>query len=226
MKPYYQDDYVTIYHGDTRELLPKIEAADIIVTDPPYGINLQPQRGRTKPIASDSRRDAKALMWFLAQQCHRLTPEDSAHFFFAPWSEPWFQEILSEWFTVKSCIIWRKNVFGIGYHVRPQHEFCYLCHRGEPKPPTKPRSDVWDYPKVQSPEHSCEKPVELMSACLTYYDQLNPAGVVLDPFMGIGATLRAAKDLGRKAIGIEIEERYCEIAAKRMSQEILPLEVT
>ncbi len=66
-------------------------------------------------------------------------------------------------------------------------------------------------------EHPTQKPVELMSWVLSFYPTaLN----VIDPFMGSGTTLRAAKDLGRKAIGIEIEERYCEIAAKRMAQEV------
>jgi site-specific DNA-methyltransferase (adenine-specific)/modification methylase len=65
--------------------------------------------------------------------------------------------------------------------------------------------------------HPTEKPVELMRWCI----QQCPAGVVLDPFMGSGTTLRAAKDLGRKSIGVELEERYCEIAAKRLGQEVL-----
>jgi DNA modification methylase len=68
--------------------------------------------------------------------------------------------------------------------------------------------------------HPTQKPLELMSWCLSFYKD---AETILDPFMGSGTTLRAAKDLGRKAIGIEIEEKYCEIAAKRMAQEVLAL---
>jgi len=69
-------------------------------------------------------------------------------------------------------------------------------------------------------EHPTQKPLDLMRWCLGFFPE---AQTVLDPFMGSGTTLRAAKDLGRKAIGIEIEERYCEIAAKRMAQEVLAL---
>ena len=79
-------------------------------------------------------------------------------------------------------------------------------------------SDVIRAPRTTNEHHPTEKPVRLMSAILEWTQ-----GVVLDPFMGSGTTLRAAKDLGRKAIGIEIEEKYCEIAAKRLSQEVLPL---
>ena len=68
--------------------------------------------------------------------------------------------------------------------------------------------------------HPTQKPLALMRWCLEFFPN---AKTILDPFMGSGTTLRAAKDLGRKAIGIEIEERYCEIAAKRMVQEVLPL---
>lgn len=69
-------------------------------------------------------------------------------------------------------------------------------------------------------DHPCERPVALYRWALNYIPPAR-AGLVLDPFMGSGTTLRAAKDLGRKAIGIEIEERYCEIAARRMAQEVL-----
>jgi site-specific DNA-methyltransferase (adenine-specific) len=70
--------------------------------------------------------------------------------------------------------------------------------------------------------HPTQKPVSLMRWCIEFFPH---ARTILDPFMGSGTTLRAAKDLGRKAIGIEIEERYCEIAAKRLSQMALPLQV-
>lgn len=78
-------------------------------------------------------------------------------------------------------------------------------------------SDVWDFRKVQAPVHSCEKPEALLRRCVEF----SGGELILDPLMGSGTTLRAAKDLGRKAIGIEIEERYCEIAANRLRQEVL-----
>jgi len=221
MKPYYKDSSVTIYHGDCREVLPQISSVDMVITDPPYGISLQPQRKITKAIAGDGRRDAKSLLWFCLPYLYQMIPDNSAHFFFAGWSEAWVKDVLAEWFTVKACIVWRKNMFGIGYHTRPQHEFLYLCHKGEPAPPEKPDSDVWDIPKVQNPVHSCEKPSQILTKCIRYY---SIPQIVLDPFMGSGATLRAAKDMGCKAIGIEVEEEYCEIAANRMCQEVLNLE--
>jgi site-specific DNA-methyltransferase (adenine-specific) len=218
MKPYYQDNFVTIYHGDCREVLPLIKGEFQVVTDPPYGISLEPQRERTQAIEGDTRRHAKSLLWFSLPYLFEVMPKDSAHFVFSRWSEVWVYSVLSEWLKVKSCIVWRKNLFGIGYHTRPQHEFIFLCHKGEPVPPERPTSDVWDVDRVRAPEHSCEKPVSLLTKCLSYYAATQPA---LDPFMGSGTTLRAAKDLGRKAIGIEIEERYCEVAAGRMAQEVM-----
>jgi len=76
-------------------------------------------------------------------------------------------------------------------------------------------------PKGINKTHPCEKPIELLTWCIGF---TGGAQTILDPFMGSGTTLRAAKDLGRKAIGCELEERYCEIAAKRMSQEVLDFE--
>ena len=220
-KPYYDDgNGIVIYLGDCRTILPHLEPVDLVLTDPPYGINLQPPRGLTRAIKGDERRDAKSLLWFTMPYLYAMVPDNSAHFFFAGWSETWVKDVLAEWFTVKSCIVWRKNMFGIGYHVRPQHEFIYLIHKGEPVPPEKPCSDIWEADKIQAPEHSCEKPTPLLERCITYYGAQK---TILDPFMGSGTTLRAAKDLGRKCIGIEISREYCDIAIRRLQQEVLPL---
>lgn len=218
IKPYYEQDGITIYCGDCRDILPQLGLFDLVVTDPPYGIELQPQRGITVAIKGDTEREAKALLWFVAQWSFYHTPDNTPHFFFGPWSEPWYQQILSEWFDIKSCIVWKKNMFGIGYHTRPQHEFCYLVHKGDVKPPLKAKSDVWEFPKVQAPEHSCEKPIDLIAECLGYY---GTAKSVCDPFMGSGTTLVAAKLRGLKAVGIEINEQYCEIAKRRLAQGVL-----
>ena len=218
MTPYYQDDWATIYHGDCREVLPKLEGVDLVLTDPPYGISLQPPRGLTDAIQGDGRDEAKQLLSTLLRWMAIHTLSNSAHFIFAGWSEDWVPRMIREWFTVKACIVWKKNVWGIGYHTRPQHEFIYLVHHGSPEPPEEPCSDVWEFPRSSAPIHSCEKPVKLLSQAIQLYDT---ARFILDPFMGSGTTLRAAKDLNRQAIGIEIEEKYCEIAANRMSQEVL-----
>ncbi len=217
MKPYYSDDYATIYLGDCREILPQLEPVDLVLTDPPYGIDLKPPRGITQAIKGDSRREAKALFWAVAEWAFNNTPENTEHFFFSGWSETWVKEILAEWFTVKACIVWVKNNFGIGYYYRPQHEFIYVCHKGKPDKPSEAKSDVWLQAKIQAPDHSCEKPPKLIQRLI----EDSKSQIVLDPFMGSGTTLVAAKNLNRKSIGIEIEEKYCEIAAKRLSQEVL-----
>jgi len=217
LKPYYEESGITIYHGDCRDVLPQLEHVDLVLTDPPYGINLKPPRGLTDKIVGDNRSDAINLLSYFVDWCKVGIMENTAHFFFAGWSEYWVQECLNRTFKVKSCIVWRKNNFGIGYHTRPQHEFIYLVHKNDPPVPPNPKSDVWDFDKVNTPTHSCEKPIKLLEECILYYpSQQN----LLDLFMGSGTILRAAKDLGRKAIGIEIEEKYCEIAAKRLQQEV------
>lgn len=219
MTPYYQDEYVTIYHGGCVDVLSAMPSAsvDAVITDPPYGIDLQPQRGRTQGIQGDVRRDAKSLWWSVVPHAYRIATNDSAHLFFGGWSEVWAKEVLENWFTVKGCIVWKKHVFGIGYYLRPQWELGWYCHKGKPEVPGTAQSDVWEVKREMAPDHSCQKPTALMERAV----RLCGGNVVLDPFMGSGTTLVAAKNLGRKAIGIEIEERYCEIAANRCIQGVL-----
>ena len=221
MTPYYDKDGITIYHGDARHVLPHIATGSVssIVTDPPYGMNLQPQRGATKAIEGDERRMAKSLWWAVMPDCIRVLQDNSKALFFGRWSEEWAKPVLEEFFTVKGCIVWVKNVWGIGYYIRPQWELCWYCHKGEPEVPDDAPSDVWDFRKVHEQIHSCEKPVALLKNAV----RMCGPGTVLDPFMGVGSTLRAAKDEGRKAIGIEIEEEYCEAAVQRLRQGVLNL---
>jgi len=189
---------------------------DAVVTDPPYGISLSPQRGLTDPIANDGRDDAKRLWASFVPEAFRVARADSASLFFSGWSEVWVKDLLAEYFTVKACVVWVKNVWGIGYYTRPQHEFAWYCHKGKPPTPDEPQSDVWNFPREMSPLHSCQKPVALLKKAVRF---CAPEGaVILDPFLGSGTTAVACKETGRHYIGIEIEPKYCDIARRRVAE--------
>lgn len=206
MNPYYERGGITIYHGDCREILPHVQA-DVLVTDPPYGIDYDggaSQKnsqslgcivGDSEPFDPEFMLGFRDVLTWGANNYARRLPESGQ-------------------FYVWDKVL--KNDLGVRI---AECEFAWH------KLGTKPRMfrHLWSgaYRASESgvrSQHPTQKPVALMSWCIS----LVAEGVIADPFMGSGTTLRAAKDLGRKAIGIEIEERYCEIAAKRLSQEVLP----
>lgn len=208
MKPYYQDDLVTIYLGDCREIMPTITRPDLVLTDPPYGI------GRDGKPASTSRHGGHKGYPFLGWDSDRPAREtfDLVRFVSADqiiWGANYFADLLppsSRW------LIWDK-----GQRIdQADAELAWTSFDAPVRVFTLNRVVLMGDGAV----HPTQKPVQLMSWCLNL---AGGSGSVLDPFLGSGSTLRAAKDLGRRAIGIEIEERYCEIAAKRMSQEVLTL---
>lgn len=207
----------TLILGDCREVLPTLGKVDAVVTDPPYGISLAPQRRLTQAIQGDGRDEAKELWAFLAEQVIRLAKPDTGHMFWTRWSETWTKDVLSRRMTVKSCVVWAKNMWGIGYYTRPQHEMAWYCHVGKPPVPKTADSDLWSVAKIQAPIHSCEKPAELMKRCVRLCDHSGD-GVVLDPFMGVGSTGVAAVSLGRSFIGVELDQTYFDLACFRVEQ--------
>ena len=219
-KPYYSDDHVTIYHGDCREILPDLGRVDLVLTDPPYGINYVSNSGvwkGTTPITNDGAR----LSLRLYRNVLRVLQADHVLWFtrWDAWPDVWVD--LGMWFPMRGLLVWDKASSGMGdlKHWGPSYELIASAGVGQIVGPRD--GSVLRYPTVPSHGrlHPTEKPVEMLSHLIAKLD----AGTVLDPFMGSGTTLRAAKDLGRKAIGIELEERYCEIAAKRCAQEVLAL---
>jgi DNA modification methylase len=215
MKPYYQDDAVTIYHGDAREVLGEPIACatfDLLLTDPPYGIG----EGNAKRIASRSNL-AKSRDYGDAQWDSRTPDKD-------------LMDIAIDY--CEEAIIWGGNYFELppqrGWLVwdkdNGDNDFAD-CELAWTNLEQAVRKFKWRWAGMLQEnmaskdvrEHPTQKPLALMLWCLGFAPE---ARTILDPFMGSGTTLRAAKDLGRKAIGIEIEERYCEIAAKRMAQEV------
>ena len=208
MKPYYQDHSVTIYHGNCRKILPEIQPVDLVIADPPYGMSFQSnfriekhlkiQGDKTLPIDLIEASIAKALR---------------AAYVFCRWDN------LSEMPKPKSVLAWVKNNWSMGdlehEHGR-QWEACCFYAMEEHKFITR-IPDVIMADRTGNDLHPTEKPESLINKIIA----ANIGDLILDPFMGSGTTLRCAKDLGRKGIGIEIEEKYCEIAAKRMQQEVL-----
>lgn len=210
MKEYYKDSAVTIYHGDCMEILSALGKADLVLTDPPYGVGENAHR-----IASRTK---------LA----KTTDYGEFDWDKEPASD---EEIAATMAAAPRCIIWGGNYFKVppsrGWLVWDKQNSgnfadCELAWTNL-KTSVRIFRHLWNgmirageergIPRV----HPTQKPTELMRWCLGFEPT---AQTILDPFMGSGTTLRAAKDLGRKAIGIEIEEKYCEIAARRMSQEV------
>jgi DNA modification methylase len=207
---YYEDDACTIYHGDCRELLPTL-TADVLVTDPPYGFDYTTGRPRAEGNARSIRNDhdvsiRSAVLDWWADRGPALV--------FGSWRVP-------KPAGTKGVLVWDKGgALGMGDLSMPwkfDHEDIYVLGSGFVG--RRDCGSVLRHPPVQSVAraHPNEKPVGLMSALLAKC----PPGTVLDPCMGVGSVLRAAKARGRHSIGIEIEERYCEVAAKRLAQEVL-----
>lgn len=212
LEPYYQDGTVTIYHGDCRELVPTLGAVALVVTDPPYGIGIHTQ---TNNLDSPWRDDegAPRLSHILVGQEHCI------------WGGNYFADQLP---PSEGWLVWIKRPAGWDFDCDSRSyavlEMAWTDY------PMKPRMKhhVWDG-GLRSGDasnrefcHPTQKPLELMRWSIALS---TTTGLVLDPYMGSGTTLRAAKDLGRPAVGIEREERFCEVAANRMAQESLFSEV-
>lgn len=211
VEPYYQDDSVTIFHGDCREILP-VCAADVVLTDPPYGVGIEYGQ------FSDTRDELRSLIssvFPLLKTCApvvALTPGIANLSLWpdADWCLAW------TWPHTGSTGKWGFNQWGpiLVWGTDP-----YLAARLGRNP------DVIQCGSGDEPlplGHPCPKPMRAWRRILMRVSL--PGQAIIDPFMGSGSTLRAAKDLGRKAIGIELEEKYCELAALRMGQEVLDLE--
>ena len=212
--PYYTDEQVTLYHGDCREITDWL-AADVLVTDPPYGVayvsNLNRDRRNVKrgrPVAGDgdtSVRDAAVAAW-----------ADRPALVFGRWDMP-------RPIGVRRRLIWDKGAtVGMGDLSIPwgsSDEEIYVLGAGfvGKRSGSVIRSQMLMSGDRERPDHPTPKPVGLMEALVAKC----PPGVVADPFAGSGATLLAARNQGRRSIGVEIDERYCELIARRMSQGVL-----
>ena len=221
MRPYFEDDAVTIYHGDYREILPTLPPVDLVLTDPPYGIGLN----------TDNSRFSGGTAGNIAKRGNGIGSANGAsvigddHPF-----DPAFllmygtQQIIWGWnhypdkLPPGTCLVWLKRYDEAFGSFLSDAETAWMS-KGHG---VHCKRDLTNNAIANERVHPTQKPVGLMKWCI---EKAGSVGTILDPFMGSGTTLRAAKDLGRKAIGIEIEERYCEIAAQRMAQSVLAFDV-
>jgi site-specific DNA-methyltransferase (adenine-specific) len=226
MLPYYDQDGITIYHGDCREVLPMIEpdSVDLVLTDPPFNVGFDYKNGfdDDRPleeygewlrscIAATDRVlvDGGWSFWWMAMRhCHQ-------------WSF-WFPEGWRIFAAAKNFVQFRPT------EVQWSWDPVVFWQRGNRKAKPIAGKRDWHIANTaalileKSNGHPCPRPIDTARYIVSLVS--HPESVVLDPFMGSGTTLRAAKDLGRHAIGIEIEERYCDIAVKRLQQQVLALE--
>lgn len=216
-EPYYQDSHCTIYHGDCREIMPSINT-DLVIADPPYNAGLSYGDG-----TNDSMSWVDYTRWLSI--CIELMEASSSGPVFVFLSVNGLLALVPVRCPRHVCV-WNKPMsFSArlgGSPFLPHWEPCAVfgkVHGIGGRVPDWYLSDVWSHNTAPRNGHPCPKPESLLTQIIA----ASPAETVLDPFMGSGTTLRAAKDLGRRAIGIDIEERYCEIAARRLAQEVLAL---
>ena len=205
-KPYYEDEEhgIVIYHADCRELLPLLPRVDLLLTDPPYGINITQMtlgNGRNPIYRGANHWDqcAPDIQIWVEHASHAVVW--GGNYFCMPPSSRWF--------------VWDKLTGDNDY---ADCELAWTNGAGVVKKYTQ----LWKGVNAREPHerrvHPTQKPLGLMKWCLGFFPK---AETVLDPFMGSGTTLVACKQLGRRGIGIELDERYCEIAARRLSQWML-----
>ena len=218
LKPYYEHAGITIYHGDCREILPAV-SADAVITDPPYGVRLGSRTGTTryqnKPYLSieDDEAFVRDVCVPAVQSCIErfgrvvLTPGNRCMSFYPRPADVgiWYNPGATNRGAWGFCFA---NAFIFYYGHDPHNNGNGM----------KPNSLVGHCDPIEGIDHPCPKPL-LFGSWLVKRVTLS-GETMLDPFAGSGTYLVAAKNLGRRAIGIEIEEKYCEIAAKRLSQEV------
>ncbi len=249
MKPYYEHAGITIYHGDCEVILPELPSVDMVFTSPPYNLSVGTGGGfieaKKYPGArmgkwsggnlaygygehDDAMPYPEYVEWqkrILTLCWSRLSDDGAIYYNHKPRVQNGILQIpldLNPGLPVRQIVIWTR-AGGINFaptHYVPTHEWIVVFAKPSWRLKSKEASgvgDVWYFPQESGTEHPAPFPIGLPLRAM----ETSTDGLWLDPFSGSGTTLEAAKKMGRRAIGIEIEERYCEIAAKRLSQEVM-----
>lgn len=218
VRPCYEKAGIGIYQGDCLDVMPtfRSESVDFVLTDPPYLVRYEGRwDGARKQIVGD---DDPSWLEPAFKEIWRVMKPDTFCVSFYGW--PHTDTFLGLWkaigFRPVSHFAFVKAQWGLGRFTRGRHETAYLLAKGRPPKPKKAIADVIEWRRDKPKIHPNQKPVSTLTPLITSY--CPQGGLVLDPFMGGGSTLRAAKDLGVPAIGIEIDKEYCRKASDSMSQ--------
>ena len=209
MKPYYEDKYVTIYHGHCREILPTLPKVDLVLTDPPYGIGKDGQKQSTG--GHGGRKGYEFMGWDNIRpdkETFDLMRLGSSNQII--WGGNYFADLLpptSKW------LVWDK-----GQRINQSDgELAWTSFDGALRIYTVNRVELM----IDNSCHPTQKPIKLIAKVMADYSEVG--NTILDPFLGSGTTAYCAKKLNRHCIGIEIEEKYCEITANRCRQSVMEL---
>ena len=216
-----------VWNGDCLDfmkLLPD-KCIDLVLTDPPYGINYQSNMRVVSDKFDKLENDNNNSRFEAYADFHRILKDDCVAIVFCSFKNyaDDYNE-LKKYFDIKNCIIWDKGGGGIGdltHSLLTDYEMAIVAHKGQCLIRNKRDGSIWRQGKVfnLSMEHPTQKPVSLMGRIIQKFSDENT--LILDPFLGSGTTLVAAKQLKRNFIGIEISPKYCKIAEGRLRQELL-----
>jgi DNA modification methylase len=235
VRPYYEQDGITIYHGDYRDVLPSV-SAEVVLTDPPYSSGGFQESGKSS--GSIGTRDSRTIQFDnLSTRGYRLLMREALRhvnqcdeiLMFTDW-RMWiesFDAVEGAGWRVRNMLVWDKVQMGMGMPFRNQHELVVYGKRSPSKITAGNIGNVIRAKRSGNEHHPTEKPVDLLVQLLR--GCVN-TGLVVDPFAGSGSSLLAARALGRPALGVEIDEQHCETAARRLeearAQQTLPLEAS
>ena len=226
MSIYYQDDLITLYHGDAVEVLSELrpQSVNTVLTDPPFFMPAQQYAGRGGTwMRTWSDTSILATWWGVVVEAMTPVVKDDGHLlaFCDDASYPvFYPSIYTRWPNL-AALVWDKERPGMGTAWRMSSELIIAARKSSAHWSGGALGTVFRHPPVHHSErlHPVDKPVGLLQSLIK--PTTPEGGIVLDPFAGGGSTLLAARNLGRKSIGVELEERYCEVIAKRLDQYTL-----
>ena len=248
MKPYYEDKNCTIYHGDSREIIPTLGKVDSVITSPPYNLNTRVNQKRkyvsrqvvshefsTKYIGSYSDNlapiDYYDLTATVLSECLKISEKVFWNIQLATGNKTALFKMIGDFAdTLKEVVVWDKGHAQPAMNERTFNSVCeWILIFDNQDPSTRQfngatfdrgtMDNIWRVrpTRSKSKEHKATYPKELVKMCLMVHN----AERILDPFMGTGTTMVVAKELGKRAVGIDIDEKYCEVAATRLSSKLI-----